>query len=244
MSELNEVEQMFEQVEPVEGSVLDPKMETNKKPKLGDVEWTDYVLSFLQPNEVVDNKGQKLPKTDGLRRICNQIMGEIIYSKSLPPNVFMTDRGLVSVVTHELKILRGDGQLIEIGGVADCREDCLTAPFNQYVTANASTKAMGRAFRDAMQLQVLVAEELNNRNDLIVVDSEESEDLQPITSAQIAGIKSLCKRLKIDLQAFINQGSFKYDKLEKVLIGTAKGMMALLNSYQNGKEVPEEIKLK
>lgn len=233
---------LFEQVDEVNDGILQEVPEDKQKPRIGDPEWTDYVLSLLEDGEAITIKDKKLPKTDALRRISSKILGKLVKSKAHSLQLIPTDKGLIAVVSHELIIDRyGEEGLLEVWGVADVREDCLTFPFNQHVTANASTKAMGRAYRDALQLQVCVAEELNNVGELVVV--EDPEDAGPASSEQKSGIKGICRRLNIDVDKFINMGSTKHKNIDKVLKGTARQMMSVLNGYQSGKEIPEDIKI-
>lgn len=232
--------QLFEQVESIDDNILQDIPEEQRKPVIGDVNWTDYVLSLLEDKEFVLVGNKRIPKTDGLRRISAKYFGKVIESSSSLANAIYTDNGLISIVIHKLVIEKyGDEGYVTVVGLGDAREQFLSSPFNQYVSANASTKAMGRAYRDLLQLQVLVAEELNSINDLKI--SDDPEDLLPINDTQKAGIRSTCKRLGIDLNKFINYGPFKFNSLDKVLTGTGVQMMATLNGYQNGKEIPEDI---
>lgn len=233
---------LFEQIDEVDEGALREIPEGKQKPRLGDPQWTEYVLSLLSDNEAVTIKDKKLPKTEGLRRLSTKIFGKVLKSKAHPPQLVLTEKGLVSAVNHELIVERyGDEGIVEVWGVADVREECLTFPFNQHVTSNCSTKAMGRAYRDLLQLQVCVAEELNNVGELVVV--EDPEDACPIDSNHKKAILSTCKRLGIDVDKFINFGPFKHSSLDKVLKGTGRRMMAVLNGYQSGEEPPSEIKL-
>jgi hypothetical protein len=235
--------ELFEEVQEVNDNVLAPISDENKKPMLGDIGWTDYVLSLLEKNEFVLVKEKRIPKTEGLRRISTKIFGKVVRSNSNPVQVLYTENGLITVATHELGIERyGNEGLVEVTGMGDAREEFLSTPFNQYVSANASTKAMGRAYRDLLQLQVLVAEELNSVNDIITT-SDDPDDIKPADSAQQKAIVSTCKRLGVDVDKFISFGSFKHSSIDKVLKGTARKMMAVLNGYQSGTEIPKEIQL-
>lgn len=232
--------ELFEQVEEIDDNALAQIPEDKRKPTIGDAEWTDYILSLLADKEYVTIKEKRIPKTEGLRRVSEKYFGKRIVSESNPTHVLYTDNGLITVATHKLVIDRHDGEgLVEVTGMGDAREEFLSKPFDQYVSANASTKAMGRAYRDALQLQVLVAEELNSISDLQT--PEDPEDAQPADSNQKKAIISTCKRLGIDVNKFISYGIFKHSHIDKVLRGTARKMMAILNGYQSGEKIPTEI---
>lgn len=233
--------ELFEQIESVDDNALKDIPDSKMKPKLGDENWTEYVLSLLTDKEVVSNKNQRLPKTDGLRRIVNKVLGRIIISEAHVLDSVSEANHFTATVGHRLVIDCGDDNHITVSGVADASEGNLSPPFNMYVTANASTKALGRALRDALQLQVCVAEELNNIGDLVVV--EDPEDAQSADSAQKKAIISTCKRLGIDVDRLLNMGSFRHKNLDSVLKGTARRVMSVLNGYQSGNTIPDEIKL-
>lgn len=234
---------LFEQVEVNDTTLLDiPHDKTH--PRIGDVGWTEYILSLLEDGEAVIIKDKKLPKAEALRRITTKVFGKIVKSKAHPPQIYFNEKGMISVVNHELIVDRyGDEGLKEVWGVADVREECLVFPFSQHVSSNASTKALGRAFRDMLELQVCVAEELNNIGELIVVN--DPEDAGPAESSQKKAIQSLCRRMNIDVNKFINSGSNKHKNIDEVLKGTAKKLISILNGYQSGdnNSIPEEILL-
>lgn len=238
-------EQMFDQVESVDDSTLAPIPVEKQKPRMGDPEWNEYVLNQLTEKElVVDKKNpeRRFPKVDGLRRISNKILGRVVRSES---NVLMPateNNNMTVTVAHTLQIASSNDceEDIVVTAVADASFHTLDEPFNKYLASNASTKAMGRAYRDALQLQVCVAEEVNSIKDLI---REDPEDAQPITGVQKKGIESTCKKLGIDCKKFLKLGPFPFRDIDDVPVGTAKKMMSVLNSYQSGTEIPEEIKL-
>lgn len=234
---------LFEEVQSVDNNALLPIPDDKQKPTWGSEDWSEYVVSLLTDKEVVDNKGQKLPKTDGLRRIANKILGRVRLSKSYVRECPNEANHFTAVVEHTLSFEDPDGNYLEVTGVADASSEHLQPPFNKYVTANASTKAMGRAYRDILQLQVCVAEELNQISDMVVVTDHEDAGLAD--DAQKTAIQSLCRRLKIDVNKFINYGVNKHKNINEVLKGTAKRMISVLNGYQSGEvqQIPDEIKL-
>lgn len=242
MKQNDAVEQMFEEVVSVDDNALLQVDESKRKPRITDPGWTDYILSLLSDDEKVVNKknSKSFPKTEGLRRVSNTVLGKVLVTKPHVGNVIYTDKGLIVIALHELVIERsgGEGQL-EAWGMSDAREEFLNHPFNKYVSANASTKAMGRAYRDALQLKVCVAEEVNDVQDL--TGPEDPEDAQPITDAQKAGIATVCKKLGIDCRKFVSRGPFPSRSIDEVYVGTARKMMAALNGYQTGTPIPENI---
>lgn len=233
--------ELFEEVE-VDDSTLKEIPEDKRKPTIGDPKWTDYILSLLTEKEYVTIKDKKIPRMDGLRRVCNLVLGRVYSSESYVVGSPDQNNNFTATVQHTIKIKQSDGyDDLVITGVADASREYLQHPFNQYVVANASTKAMARAYRSALELQVLVADELNSVNDL----NSDDEDGQPIESAQKAAIRSLCKRLSIDVDLFINSGAFSYKSLDQIPRGTARQMVGILNGYQSNpdKKIPEDIKL-
>lgn len=234
---------LLDEVEEVDDSILQTVEDGLKKPTMGSPEWTQYILDQLTDKEVVNIKDKKFPRMDGLRRICTDKYGRIAASNSSITNAIYTERGLICVAEHTLTVERyGDGEIKTVTGVSDAREEFLQPPFSQYVSANSSTKAMSRAFRDMLELQVLVAEELNSVSDIIT--QEEPEDAQPADDAQKSAIKTVSRKLGIDVSKLINMGPIKHTSLDKVLKGTARKIMSILNGYQDGtNNIPDEIKI-
>jgi hypothetical protein len=196
-------------------------------PPMGSLEWTDYVLSMMVPEELYNN----LPKVDGLRRVAAELLGPIVKSKSRvissEVNYAVVEHTYVFAWDHDKSDLRS------FTDVADINTVNTVEPFINHATSVASTKAKGRALREALQLRgILAAEEMG-------VPDESSVH---INSSQIATIKTLCNRLSISLNKLLQAGKPMVEKVEDLPYGRAVSLIRLLNEYQQEKKViPEKI---
>lgn len=199
--------------------------------------WSDYVISHFVADELYEGH----PKTEGLRRVAELLIGPII--KSVPrtidtPNNNNQFRATVEFNITFMKEHQGGYYEVEFGDVADVFSGNTDAEYARHACATAATRAEGRALRKALKLKnVVAAEELTN------VSIEDAGLTDNIVSVQIKGIDNFCKRLDIDVIRFINSGKQKYNSIEQVSNTTAKSMIKKLNEYQqNVKLIPDSIK--
>ena len=122
--------------------------------------------------------------------------------------------------------------------------------FCAHPVATASTRAEGRALRKALKLRCLAAEELAKKDIVDIVQqavkqsptSGEYEANKSISSQQVQFIDNRCNQLDIDVVKFINIGENTYNDINEVTKDSAKKMIKVLNTYQNGSEIPEKVK--
>lgn len=221
----------------IDDSILLPQDDSEKKPTNRDPEWTAYVLSHLTKEEKDEKNGY--PKTAGLKRLVLSLIGEIVCSESYISESPNESNGFNANVTHTLRIEGYGGQSYSFTGVGSSNMRNTDGAYSKFPEAIASTRAYGRALRDALSLNCVVAEEVAE------IAEQEPDDDDAATSAQKAGIKNTCKRYSIDLQKFINMGESNYQDLEDPSLTkvVAKKMMNQLNKYQGGVEIPMEIKV-
>lgn len=241
----------------------------NKQPqiKMGDSGWNDYVLSLLNPSELMDGK----PKCAGLRRVAELLLGEITFSA--PTQVFPADKdGRATVVylvefawkygVNEYVDLRSfDFPKKSFGDVADCYRGNTPDMFAVHPSATACTRAEGRCLRKALQLTVCTAEEMSNdKNPTEILKETVNEpvivsDKDNCSQSQIMFINTKCGQLGIDVYKFTNLEFFaynddghlklpKYNELREVTGEVAKKMIKLINDYQqNPSSIPSQIKV-
>ena len=126
-------------------------------------DWHDYVMQQFQENELF----QGYPKTDGLRRIVELLLGKIIRSESkvLQSPKLNNDKGYtyineIVVVEHRVEI-QTETHIIIVQDVADVWQGNTDSAFLKFPTAVAATRAEGRALRKALNLKTIAAEELS-----------------------------------------------------------------------------------
>jgi hypothetical protein len=195
--------------------------ETLKVPTRTDPEWTDHVMTFFQEHEL-ENRN---PKVGGLRRVAELLVGEIVSLRSIVNESPRQDNQYRAVVTVEVAFLQEGGRSRFFCGSADACARNVDGPYAAFPVAMAETRAKGRAFRNALALEVVCAEELSEN---AVPDISDER----INDNQVNVIESLCKRLKLDVKKFVNSGQTQYDCIKSVSYDTAVKMTQRLSKYQ------------
>ena len=228
--------QMLAEVVSVDDSSIVPISEEAKKvPHQSDPAWSEYVLAQLTSDE--RDEKNNFPKAAGLKRLTLKLIGQIDESVSRVVCVPSSDNNFTAVVEHRLVILTAENTLKVFHGVGEANDANADAPYSKYPLAIASSRAMGRALRDALNVNTIVAEEIS-----VIAERDDSDD--EITSAQKAAINTMCRRLKIDPVKFINAGKNKYESMDDITNGTAKTMLSKLNEWQKTtSDIPASIKV-
>tara|TARA_R100000306_G_scaffold42211_1_gene40970 strand:- start:508 stop:1269 length:762 start_codon:yes stop_codon:yes gene_type:complete len=218
-------------------------------PRYGSKEWNDYVMSKFEPHELID----KNPICAGLRRVAEELLGDIISSR--PSQVFPAEDnngpGRATVVFEVIINWGNSGEHRIFADVADVWHGNTDDLFCAHPVATASTRAEGRALRKALKVRCLAAEELAKKDVASIVresikvekatDGEWKEN-DSISSAQANFIDNKCKQLEINVMGFINMGENQYADITEVSKKTASTMLAVLNEYQNKqKKIPANI---
>lgn len=213
-------------------------MENNeeKKPKITDPEWHDYVMGHFQEEELF----QGYPKADGLRRVAELLLGPIIRSESyVRQSPRLSHGGVMDVAVAEHTIEINDLQINEkriITDAADVWFGNIDPLFSKFPTAVAATRAEGRALRKALRLKTVAAEELMD------ISSFDINTKGKITDTQINFVNILCHRNEINVMKFVNSGSKKYNNIEEVGFETAAKMVSHLTDLQSSGAIPENLK--
>jgi hypothetical protein len=265
----------FEELEDtISNMVKEVEVDAEKKevqpatPRYCDPEWQDYVLSQFDPKELVDGK---FPSVNGLRRVVDLLLGDVIESGTVGLNTTMDPGGLAkAVATYEISI----AWKLDMGPYVDLlsgkdfpvrkfRAVASSYPMNTddmyavFPEAIAEVRAEGRALRKALRLAVVCADEITRKNTAEIVKQTLAKADKPtggdwdegalISDNQINTIKLMCERLGVDVTKFINSGSKQYKDIVDISRQTAANMIKKLNAYQgsgNGSlEIPFEILL-
>lgn len=195
-----------------------------------DSEWTNYVLSLLNNNEK-DNNGN--PTVPGLRRICGTVLGDVVESSTdiiQSPNPDNSGR---AVVNHTLKIYKNNN-LYVFDGAADCFYKNTDPEYARHAVATAETKAEGRAYKRALKLNTVTAEELTK-----VPLSHEDES--KITDNQMQMINQMGMRVDINIEKLVKKKNPDIDKISKLSHAQGVNLFKVLQSYQNS-DVPDDLK--
>jgi len=233
--------------------------------------WSDYVMSYFTPDELVGDGRDAKPKVAGLRRVTELLIGKVVNSEvtnifHVPdetPNgkTFAVYRIVIS--PHRQKSsnptveLKGAGkrcsestleqpQLV-YSEAADCSSYNTDSPFEVFGAAMAATRAEARALRKALKLHRVAAEECSDkaskREEPRNRRHDSSDEHRLINSDQERFIVSQCLKLDVDVDRFINSGEKNYPTIRSVPYDIAKKMTQRINEYKNGTtEIPEGIK--
>jgi hypothetical protein len=224
-------------------TVIDMESDLNVEPKV----WTqESMMALLKPEEMFNGK----PRAVGLRRISQIILGPIVKTDVQIPKCELNHAVVIYTVTYATP-----NGLLTATDAAESSDYNTSEYFMAFPVASTTTKASGRAFKSAIGLDVLTAEEMapedknpaqkvqeSRRTEKVV--AEDIVDMGPISEQQKKAISKLCKMQGIDLSKFMNLGKGKYTSLDQVPKKAAVGMMELLNRYNNEPaDIPETIKI-
>mgnify|MGYP001439986536 FL=1 len=204
-----------------------------------DPKWNDYVLSLFEENELFD----KMPLTNGLRRVAELLMGRIVFSG--PSQVFPPQSGNeIGRSTVIWKIQFEDGSTF--CDVADSWEGNTDDMFCVYSTATAATRAEGRALRKALRLRVVAAEEVTKKDTAKIaqdiskkkgldVSSSEYDSSGTMTGPQANFIDGKSKQLNVDAQKILKEVA-NVVNVSKTTKKQASDVIEKLNEYQQKKD--------
>ena len=237
-----------DEFEQIDDDLIDFCGDQETSPEITSPEWHDYVMSKFSDDELEDNKykpGEKCPKVDGLRRVAELLLGDLLESNIQ----IITHANQGNFVTAHCELVFDvDGQQKKYSEVGDCNIEATNAPYNLFPSSIASTRAEGRALRKALKLRKTVAaEEVNLGNDNEAASpninlEQKYENDAPINNALINAIDLICKRKGVNGDSFVAM-EIPSGKLNEATFGQGKEMMVKLNNYGDGKKnaVPEHL---
>lgn len=232
----NEVEKLMDEVKNAE-----------RIPTYKDADWTQFLLSKLDPSELAEGK---YPSVHGLRRLVDTYVGEITTVQAhivQAPNPANLNTAVVSVQVAVMDSKQSSYKTFT--GVADASPRNCDAPYNQFPTSMAETRAFGRALRNMLRINVVTAEEVSKNAEesaslpLEVADTTDFL-VEPISDNQIKGLDTMCKKLDVNLISFCNAGEIKYNSIREIKRDKAALMMRTLNEFQNNPKKTAPIELK
>lgn len=209
----------------------------------------EYIFSLLRDDELIDGN----PTCAGLRRITPIVFGNILSSGikdfSAPQTDERAGRATVvyEIVVEDMRGLRdtdiNNPPVVVISDIADCWwGNTGDSRFAVHPSATASTRAEGRCFRKLLNLNTITAEENSNVNEDEVIYETEGKD-EYIQSHVKTLIKSRCESLDIDVLKLVKSVfEDKYVALEQLSREDGGKLVTLVNEYQQGKEIPDDIK--
>lgn len=209
-------------------------------PSPSDPEWTQYVLSQFVDDEL---EGQN-PKVDGLRRVTEKLLGDIIEENCDLIEAPHERNQYRACVKASITLFSGK----RFSALADAYPGNIPASeFAVYCTALADTRAKGRCFRNALKLrQVVSAEELSDKFETTINQNEEN-----ITKGQITLIRQLTDRHNIVISKLLERLEIPYNKsdsggvdLNQLKKENAISVLQELSRLRSMSDIPNSLKRK
>ena len=209
-------------------------------PTIHDIEWTDYVLSFLTEDEKIMGN----PTTDGLRRVFEKAMDcQILDAESRVVQCPSRENEMIATVEFSLSFKHNDTNpdnyiTKRVTGAADVYWGNCDKVFRNHPVAVAETRAEGRALRRALRLRkVVAAEEVAEE----IEDHIDGFTVNKITNNQINFIDVLSKKLNINTKNLLEKLDILQENVYNIGYEDAVKIASSLASYQQQDSVPDEL---
>ena len=190
--------------------------------------WTPYVLSLLEPSELVEGS----PKVDGLKRLAWSILGPFSEDTEIfqVPSLENCDRS----TTKTTLSFKNSG--LSFTGCADSCAKNTDLFFAKFPVAVSESRSFARALKKALMLVQVVSFE-----EKVEIPAEES-NTELAGNSMISSLKIMTQRVNVDpLRLAIHMG-YKIEALEGLSKTQAREMSNKIGKYSTKEEqVPAEI---
>ena len=203
-------------------------------PRVTDPMWTSYVMKQFATDEL---EGEN-PRVEGLRRVAELLVGEIIEERSELLSAPNMDNGFRAICKASVLFETMNGTMKRFEGMADAYEGNLTPDFAIYLVTMAETRAKGRCFKNALKLKrVVSAEEMRS--------GEDKQDIpygsESIDGGQVTSIQIMCERLNISIPKLLKNMELGKDSLGSLTRTEAIIVAKRLGDYRSHGSVPNSI---
>lgn len=226
--------------------------DSKARPLVTSPEWHEYVMSQFTDEELLKEKndrneytGKQYPSVFGLRRVAELLVGELLENNSR----FIELGPTFAIAECQLVFSNGEERFY-FTDVGNCHVNT-PEPFDVHLPSIAATRAEGRALRKALRIRTVCAEEMqgakkggrtleepvSNAN----LESLNNDD-NTITGAQIAAVKTMAKREKLNVTNLVEN---RYPGFELESLSTAQGreLLAFIHQVVAKKvNVPDSVK--
>ena len=234
----------FSAVEPeIESDTnVDTNVSYDDPPLPNSPEGHDYVMTKFVEDEL--NQG-KYPTVDGLRRVAELLLGEIVESTVHTLQVPNKENYCRATVQHTVIFETYEGKRKVFSDVSDVFRYNTPAEFANHATATASSKAEGRALRKALRLRKIISAEEAMKSE---VDASEVQSLLQdwdsdaiASDSQIIALDRICSRANIDVLKYINSGAQEYDSEKEVPFAVMRQMISNAHKYLEENDNHEKV---
>ena len=205
-------------------------------PDYGSEKWEEFVMRQFLPNELYEGS---YPTLNGMRRVALLMLGDIVLSG---PSMVISNLPNSSYCIYELEFDNGR----TFKAAADAHQENIQGSYSIYTTAIAESRAEARAYRKALLISTVSAEEVKGNEKAFhsVIESKldnkvsEYDETGKASSQQLALIKTKCSQQKVDMDKFLESEGKNTESLTK---SEAIELMKKLSSFEKS-GVPKEIK--
>lgn len=222
-----ENDEIFDNAEPVDDVAI---VEETVGPTWHDKNWTEYVISQLDENELRDGH----PTVDGLRRITEVLVGEILGVKSevlQVPTPENEHRATVKVSVTVANVT----SVYEIDGCADVWNRNTDAIYAKHPVATAESRAESRAYRRLLRLRNIISAE-----EVVKDDSAGFDPFDKIQDHQVNAIENMSKKLDIDVVKWLTSQDISV--LSDVSRSKGQELIQALNGLRDTGAISDDIK--
>lgn len=214
--------------------------------------WVEFILDKLEAREMIDGA----PTTDGLRRVTEEVFGQIIGSETEILEIPSTNlkETIRCTAKHTLTIMRYDSPssvrthmfmgggstsgAIKVSACVDVLAENLPSPYNKHLVATACTRAEGKALRRALKIRIITAEEQQNSTE--VVDEVEQQS-DTITDQQLLAINALCKKLNVSMKKLVQRSYPSVTSTKELTRGNGRDIISTLSGFQRASKLDESL---
>jgi hypothetical protein len=189
-------------------------------PSYGDEGWEEYVMSQFAEKELFDSK---YPRLNGLRRVALKLLGRVLSSGPVKLERNWDGTGSAYCI-YELEFEHN----IRFSAIGDASPYNMDDVYNIYPSLIAENRAEARAYRKALLLSVVAAEEVKENKESftsVLSTTVEYNDQDPISAQQETIIKTKCKQLNLNYETFIKDSG--------IVKPTRKDAIELINKLNN-----------
>jgi hypothetical protein len=195
------------------------EVDEDSTPDFASKGWTEYVMSLLSEDEKFKDK----PRTEGLLRIIRILFEDVEFPN---PDVHHVSPEYAAVTCA---ILVNGRQFV---GSAEVHPGNTDSPFVKYPLATAETRALGRAAKRLLGINILTAEETSKVADLTIPQSDEDRTEGGITATQIKMIARQSKAINVDVVQAVTNTVGQHDKISDLSHAEALRVLKQLDEWK------------
>jgi hypothetical protein len=182
--------------------------------------WSDYVISLFREDEMMVKNDNKYPTLKGLRRVFYTLFGAPIFSGVIDYSSPTTESSPGRAHANYELMFYDCGREMRYRGAADAYPGNIAGGYQVYPLAIAENRAEARAYRKALMLNIVTAEEMGNEEQhfvSVLSSTGEFNETEPMNDNQMLVVKNKSKELNIDPDKFLDfmKKDLGVDKLSK-----------------------------